>query len=96
MAKRVDAEDKSHYANDRRNHADHKKLREKHASNILIQDENNKAHNIMKDAQFMMKYSHAKRQSHQSGVDLLMFFHKNEHQLDKNNNEKVIRHFPTK
>ena len=60
MAKRVDAEDKSHYANDRRNHADHKKLREKHASNILIQDENNKACDIMEDAQFMIKESHEK------------------------------------
>ena len=63
MAKRVAAEDKDHDANESRNHADHETWREKNVSNILIQNEKKKAHGIMEDAQFMIKESHAKRQS---------------------------------
>ena len=77
MAKRVSAEDKARDANDRRNHAEYDTWQEKHASNILIQDEMNKAHHIMEDVKFMMKESHANQQSRQRGVDLLMFFHNN-------------------
>ena len=95
MAKRVAAEDKAHDANDRRKHAEHEKRREKHASNIIIQDENKKARDIMEDAQFIMKDSHANRRSHQCGVDLLMLFQKNERQLKNNNNEKVVSHLQT-
>ena len=85
MAKRVDAEDKAHDANERRNHAEHEIWQEKHASNILIQDEKKKYHDIMEGAQFMTKESHAKQWSHQRGVNLLMLFHKNERQPKKNN-----------
>ena len=95
MAKMVAAEDKAHDANERRKHADNKTRWEKHVSNILIQDEKKKAHGIMEDAQFMMKESHAKWQSHQHGVDLLILFHKNERQLKKNNHEKVVSHLQT-
>ena len=44
-------------------------------------EQKEKAHDIMEVAQFMMKESHAKQRSHQRGVNLLMFFHKNERQL---------------
>ena len=89
------AEDKDHDANDRRNHADHETWRDKYAYNILIQNENKKAHNIMEDAQFMMKESHEKRRSHQRRVDLLILFHKNERQWEKSNHEKVVSHLQT-
>ena len=45
---------------------------------ILLQGENEKACDNIEDVQFMMKYSHEKRGYAQHGVDLLMFFHKNE------------------
>ena len=96
MAKRVAVEDKAHGANDRRMHAKNKTQQEKHALNILIHDEKKKAHDIIEDAQFIMKDSHAKRRSHQRGVYLLMLSHKNERQLKKNNHEKVVSHFHTK
>ena len=57
MAKRVVVEDKYYYANDRINNADHETWPEKHASNILIQNENKKDRDIMEDVQFMMKES---------------------------------------
>ena len=50
----------------------------------------------MEDAQFMMKESHEKQRSHQHGVDLLMFFHKNEIQLEKSNHEKLVSHLQNK
>ena len=96
MVKRVAAEDKSRDANERRNNSENETRREKYASNIIIQDENKKARDIMENAQFMMKESHEKQRSHQCGVDLLMFFHKNERQLKRNNNEKVVSHIQTK
>ena len=86
------AEDKAHDANGRRKHAEHEKRREKHASNIIIQDEKKKAHDIMEDTQFTMKESHEKRRYHQCGVDLLMFFHNNERQLEKYTHGKVVSH----
>ena len=49
----------------------------------------------MEDVQFMMKESHAKQRSHQCGVDLLMFFQNNEHQLEKSNHEKLVSHIHT-
>ena len=64
MAKRVAAKDKAHDANDRRKNAEHKTRREKHVSNIIIQDEKKKAHDIMENMQFTMKDYHAKRRSH--------------------------------
>ena len=73
MAKRVAAEDKAHDSNERINHVDNKTRRDKHVSNIIIQDEKKKAHDITEDAQLMMKEYHEKRRSHQCGVDLLMF-----------------------
>ena len=78
MAKSVAAEEKARDDNERRNNDDQETRREKHASNIIIQNENKKAHDIMEDAQFMMKESHAKCRSHQIRVDLLFLFHKNE------------------
>ena len=81
--------------NNRRNHADHETRQEKHAFNILIQNEKNKAHDIMEDAQFMMKKYHSNRWSCQHGLDLLMLFHKNERQLEKRDNEKVVSHLHT-
>ena len=90
MDKRVDSEDNSHYDNERRNRAENETRQEKHASNILIKVENEKDHDITGNAQFMMKDSHEKRWSHQRGVDLLMFFHKNERQLGNNNHENVV------
>ena len=50
----------------------------------------------MEDAQFMMEDSHAKRRSHQRGVDLLMFFHNNELKLEKSNHERVVSHIHNK
>ena len=76
---------KAHDNSERIKHAKHETRREKHASKIIMQDEKKKAHDIMKDAQFIMKESHTKWRSHQSRVDLMMFFQKNEHQLEKNN-----------
>ena len=49
----------------------------------------------MEDMQFMMNESHAKQQSYQRRVDLLIFFHKNERQLNKNNHEKVVSRLRT-
>ena len=43
----------------------------------------------------MMKESHAKGWSHQRGVDLLIFFQKNERQLENINHEKVVIHIHT-
>ena len=60
MYKGVAAEDKAHDANERRKHAEIETQREKHAYNIIIHNENKKARDIMEDAQFMMKESHAK------------------------------------
>ena len=50
----------------------------------------------MEDTQFMMKEFHAKQRYHQRIVDLLILFHKNERQLEKNNHEKVVSHLQTK
>ena len=83
IAKGVDAEDKARDANERRNHYEHDTRRDKHAPNIFIHNEKKESHDLMKNAQFMMKESHEKRRSHQRGVDLLMFVHKNERQLEK-------------
>ena len=44
----------------------------------------------------MMKESHAKQRYNQCRKYLLMFFHNNEHKLEKNNNEKVVRHIQKK
>ena len=96
MSKRVAAEDKDHDDNYRRKYADHETRRDKHASNIIIQNEKNKAHDIMEDAQFMMKKSHSNGWSRQRGLDLVMFFQKNERQLEKRDNEKVVSHLHTK
>ena len=87
MAKRVAAEDKDYYANERRKHSENETQQEKHASNILIQNGKKKARDIMEDAHFMIKWSHAKQQSHHRRVDLLVFFHKNERQLENNNHK---------
>ena len=92
MAKRVAAEDKANDANERRKHTEHETRREKHVSNIIIQNEKKKAHDIMEDTQFIMKGSHAKQRSHQCGVDLLMLFHNNERQLEKYTHGKVVSH----
>ena len=96
MAKSVAAEDKDHDDKYRRKHADHETRWEKHASNILIQNEKNKAHDIMEEAQFMMKKSHSNWWSRQRGLDLVMFFQKNERQLEKRNHDKVVSHLHTK
>ena len=44
----------------------------------------------------MIKDSHAKQWSHQRRVHLLMYFQKNEHQLEKISHEKVVSHIHTK
>ena len=95
MAKRVASEDKAHDANEIRKHAEHETRWEKNVSNIPIHNEKNKAYDIMKDVQFMMKDSHAKQWSHQRRVGLLMFFHKNERQLEKSNHDNLISHIQT-
>ena len=47
MAEMVAAEDKAHDYNDRIKNADHKTWQEKNVFNILIKDEEKKAHDIM-------------------------------------------------
>ena len=95
MVKMVAAEEKYHDANYKRKHAEQETQQEKNASNTLIQDEKKKSYDIMEDMQFMMNESHAKQQSYQRRVDLLIFFHKNERQLNNNNHEKVVSRLQT-
>ena len=90
MEKRVVAEDKTHDANEIMKHSEKETWREKHASDIIIHKENKKAHDIMEYTYFMMEEYLVKRRYHQRGVDLLVFFHKNERQLEKSNHEKVV------
>ena len=95
MVKRVATDDKDHDANERRNHAQNETQQEKYESNIFIHDEKKKAHGIMEGTQFMMKESHANQRSRQRGVGLLMFYHNNQRQLEKNNHQMVVSHLQT-